>query len=99
MKRKQGKRPDAEAEGCTVFIFPLSWRTGTARRVAEAYLSKTPKARARYWKETLEINERELARIGCATDDVDREQDGFKRAVQAAIDAIQGRTPEPDGAA
>lgn len=99
MKRRQDMEPDAEAEGCTVIIFPLRWRKGKARRTAEVYLSTTAKGRTTYWKRISADLERQLERLGCTEDDIAREMEGFTATVQAEIDRMHRRRPEPDGAA
>lgn len=89
----------AEDKDCIVFIFPLRWRKGKARRTAEVYLSMTPKGRKTYWKRITGDLERQLERLGCAAGDITRELEGFADIVQVEIDRMRGRTPGPDGAA
>lgn len=99
MKRRQDEQPKTAAEICTVIVFPLRWRKGKARRTAEAYLSTKSEGQAAYWRQVSDSLERELEWLGCAEDDIARELESFMFTVQAEIDRIHGRTPEPDGAA
>lgn len=88
-----------EIEGCTVILFPLCWRKGTVRRVAEKMVTSKPPARERYWRGTLDALEQQLERLGGEEEGNDRELRQFTAAVQAEVYRIQGHTPEPDGAA
>lgn len=98
MKGKPASRK-TEHEGCTVIVFPMRWRKGTVRRVAETFLAKKPVNRTHFWNRTLDTLERQLERIGCTDDDISQELRAFTAAVQAEVYRIQGHASGPDGAA
>lgn len=93
---------DHETEQCTVIVFPLRWRKGKARHVAETFLATKPgKRRTGYWNRIVTGIERQLERTGLDEEGIARELHEFTAAVQAEIDRMRGVAPkpEPDGAA
>jgi hypothetical protein len=80
--------------------FPQGRNVGKARHVAERWLAKSSRDRETYWTTVVGRMAGVMLRIGFSDEEVGRQTEAFRRAVQAQIDfATHSDNRTPPGAA